>query len=40
MRSGILKSNCNLIATLDGDGQNDPSDLPAMIKAYLKVIVN
>jgi|TARA_B100000035_G_C21011760_1_gene559966 dolichol-phosphate mannosyltransferase len=36
MRSGILKSNCNLIATLDGDGQNDPSDLPAMIKAYFK----
>ena len=36
MRSGILKSNCDLIATLDGDGQNDPSDLPAMIKAYFK----
>ena len=31
LRSGILISNSLLIATLDGDGQNDPSDLPKMI---------
>ena len=31
LRSGIYASRSNLIATLDGDGQNDPSDLPGMI---------
>ena len=31
LRSGILISNSLLIATLDGDGQNNPSDLPKMI---------
>ena len=31
LRTGILASNSTLIATLDGDGQNDPSDLPKMI---------
>ena len=32
LRSGILASKSKLIATLDGDGQNDPSDLPKMIE--------
>ncbi len=31
LRTGIYASNSILIATLDGDGQNDPSDLPKMI---------
>ena len=31
LRTGIKSSNSTLIATLDGDGQNDPSDLPKMI---------
>ena len=34
MRSGIIHSKSNLIATLDGDGQNVPSDLPSMISTY------
>ena len=32
LRSGIYYSKGSIIATLDGDGQNDPSDLPPMIK--------
>ena len=31
LRTGIIESNSALIATLDGDGQNDPIDLPKMI---------
>ena len=31
LRTGIIASNSTIIATLDGDGQNDPSDLPKMI---------
>ena len=31
LRTGIIESNSVLIATLDGDGQNDPIDLPKMI---------
>ena len=31
LRSGIYASRSTLIATLDGDGQNDPSDLRGMI---------
>jgi len=33
IRTGILASKFDLIGTLDGDGQNDPHDLPAMISA-------
>ena len=32
LRSGILASKSELVGTLDGDGQNDPSDLPKMIE--------
>ena len=35
LRTGIKASNSKLIATLDGDGQNDPSDLPKMIDTCL-----
>ena len=30
IRSGILAARAPIIATLDGDGQNDPADLPDM----------
>ena len=33
LRTGILAATHPLIATLDGDGQNDPHDLPKMIEA-------
>ena len=32
LRSGVLASNSLIIVTLDGDGQNDPSDINNMIK--------
>ncbi len=32
VRSGILAARGEIIATLDGDGQNDPADIPAMIE--------
>lgn len=31
VRSGILAASSAVIGTLDGDGQNDPADLPAML---------
>lgn len=31
VRSGILAATAAVIGTLDGDGQNDPADLPAML---------
>lgn len=35
VRSGVLAARAPWIATLDGDGQNDPGDLPAMlVKAW------
>lgn len=32
VRSGILAAKSEVIGTLDGDGQNDPADLPAMLE--------
>ena len=34
LRSGISAARGRLIATLDGDGQNDPADIPALLKAW------
>lgn len=34
VRSGVRAARAPLVATLDGDGQNDPADLPNMIKRY------
>lgn len=34
LRSGIAAARGRLIATLDGDGQNDPADIPALLKAW------
>ncbi|MEO1090773.1 MAG: glycosyltransferase family 2 protein [Pseudomonadota bacterium] len=33
LRTGILAARAPLVATLDGDGQNDPADLPALLRA-------
>jgi dolichol-phosphate mannosyltransferase len=33
VRSGVLAARGRLIATLDGDGQNDPADLPKLLAA-------
>jgi dolichol-phosphate mannosyltransferase len=32
VQSGVYAANAPLIATLDGDGQNDPADLPALVE--------
>lgn len=34
LRSGITAARGRLIATLDGDGQNDPADIPALLAAW------
>ena len=31
--SGVKAAKFDMIATLDGDGQNDPADIPALLKA-------
>ena len=36
IRSGLLQANGDLIGVLDGDGQNDPKDIPKMIEVYNK----
>jgi dolichol-phosphate mannosyltransferase len=33
VRSGVVAARAAIVATLDGDGQNDPAFLPAMIQA-------
>jgi glycosyltransferase involved in cell wall biosynthesis len=33
LRSGILAARAPLVVTLDGDGQNDPADAPALVDA-------
>jgi dolichol-phosphate mannosyltransferase len=32
VRTGVLHAKSNWIATLDGDGQNDPADVPALFE--------
>ena len=34
IRTGVKAARGDLIATLDGDGQNDPEDIPKLLKAY------
>ena len=36
VQSGVLAAKGSIIATLDGDGQNDPADLPALIETLRK----
>ena len=35
IRTGIQKATATLIVTMDGDGQNDPADIPAMFARYI-----
>jgi dolichol-phosphate mannosyltransferase len=35
LRTGVTQARGRVIATLDGDGQNDPADLPRLIAAFL-----
>ena len=34
VRSGVIAARAPLVATLDGDGQNDPSFIPALLHAF------
>jgi glycosyltransferase involved in cell wall biosynthesis len=34
VRSGVIAAHAPLVATLDGDGQNDPSFIPALLHAF------
>ena len=34
IRTGVLVAKAPVIATLDGDGQNDPADIPALFAQY------
>ena len=34
LRTGILAANGHIIVTLDGDRQNDPADIPILLKKY------
>ena len=34
IRTGVLAAEGELIVTLDGDGQNDPADIPRLVEAY------
>ena len=34
VRSGVKAARGTLVATLDGDGQNNPSDIPSLLAAY------
>jgi len=36
VRSGILAAKGDIIATLDGDGQNDPADVPGLIEKLIR----
>ena len=33
VRTGVLAAQAPIVATLDGDGQNDPADLPKLVEA-------
>ena len=39
MDCGIKKARGKLIITLDGDGQNDPADIPSLIRHLEKTIL-
>jgi glycosyltransferase involved in cell wall biosynthesis len=36
IRSGVLKARAPLVGTLDGDGQNDPADLPRLMARLVR----
>ena len=35
LRTGVLAARAPVVVTLDGDGQNDPADAPALVEALL-----
>ena len=35
LRTGVVHARGRVIATLDGDGQNDPADMPRLVAAFL-----
>lgn len=37
VRTGVREASAPLVATLDGDGQNDPADVPAMLVRWHEV---
>lgn len=37
MRTGILAATGEIIATMDGDGQNDPADIPRLVAKLARV---
>ncbi len=36
VRSGVMAAKGDIIATLDGDGQNDPADVPGLIEIMVR----
>jgi dolichol-phosphate mannosyltransferase len=34
LRTGVRAAKAHIIATLDGDGQNDPADIPNLVSAF------
>ena len=36
LRSAIMAARSNIIATLDGDGQNDPADIPSLYAKFTR----
>jgi dolichol-phosphate mannosyltransferase len=34
LRSGVRAAKAHIVVTLDGDGQNDPADIPAMLAGF------
>jgi len=36
LQTGVLLARTDIIVTMDGDGQNDPSDIPAMLEELQK----
>src|SRR5262245_17988452 len=35
LRTGVRHARAAIVATLDGDGQNDPADIPRLLSAFL-----
>lgn len=38
LRNGVTAARGELIATLDGDGQNDPADIPKLLEKYQQTV--
>lgn len=37
IRTGVIRARAPLIVTIDGDGQNDPADIPKLLAAYFNL---